>query len=170
MGDVPLVECRQLALGDESGTARLFVSAADSSTSSLHPETFAISQMRSTESYEVTVDTLDRVADRLGIGRIDLLKIDVEGHELAVLNGARELLGRGALRMIQFEFGERNLASRTFLRDFVDLLGDYQVLRLTPHGLRRLSYGPADEVFLLEAHYVARRRPPAELASPLRGT
>jgi hypothetical protein len=82
----------------------------------------------------------------------------VEGHELEVLKGARELLGRKALRMIQFEFGERNLASRTFLRDFVNVLEDYDVFRLTPRGLTTLSYGPADELFLSEANYLAARR------------
>jgi FkbM family methyltransferase len=40
----------------------------------------------------VPVETLDAVADRLGIGKVDVVKIDVEGAEVKVLEGARKVL------------------------------------------------------------------------------
>ncbi len=33
------------------------------------------------------------------------LKLDIEGHELAALQGAQKLLSRGAVDVIQFELG-----------------------------------------------------------------
>lgn len=43
---------------------------------------------------EVEVDTLDRLVAKLALDRVDLVKIDVEGGELAVLRGGRESLRR----------------------------------------------------------------------------
>jgi FkbM family methyltransferase len=47
--------------------------------------------------------TLDSYTKELGISRIDLLKIDVEGHELDVLVGATSLLCNKAIHKIIFE-------------------------------------------------------------------
>jgi FkbM family methyltransferase len=40
----------------------------------------------------VDCDSLCNIIERLGIGKIKLMKIDVEGHEESVLNGMAELL------------------------------------------------------------------------------
>lgn len=152
--------CHRLALGEGHGTASLYSEPASAVFSSLHPEAFGAPGHEVSRVDEVELETLDRVAERLGLGRIDLLKVDVEGHELSVLKGARELLDRRLIEVVQFEFGERNLASRTFLRDFFELLGaDFELFRVTPHGLRRLTYRPAAEIFVLEANYLAVRGP-----------
>lgn len=45
------------------------------------------------ERLTVPLTTLDVALDRLGIGSVDLLKVDVEGGELAVFQGAAKLLG-----------------------------------------------------------------------------
>lgn len=54
----------------------------------------------------VAVRTLDDLAAELAIDRIDLLKIDVEGHEPAVLRGATELLARRAIGAVLCEFND----------------------------------------------------------------
>lgn len=43
---------------------------------------------------EVEVTTLDAFVAQAGLERVDLLKIDVQGHELEVLSGARETIDR----------------------------------------------------------------------------
>jgi FkbM family methyltransferase len=53
----------------------------------------------------VTVDTVDQFAGREGINRIGLLKVDTEGHDLAVLEGAGRMLRREAIDLIQVEAG-----------------------------------------------------------------
>jgi FkbM family methyltransferase len=52
------------------------------------------------EGCEVTLETLD---DLFAGDRFDVVKIDVEGHEAAVLAGARRMLERHAIRDIVFE-------------------------------------------------------------------
>ena len=154
----PRTSCYPVALGERSGAARLFSEDASSVFTSFYEDAFGAPGHEITRVDEVEVRTLDEVAGEVGIDAIDLLKVDVEGHELAVLKGARGLLGAGAIGAVQFEFGERSLYARTFLRDFFELLGPgFSFSRVTPHGLRALEYSPAAEVFVQEANYFAAR-------------
>jgi FkbM family methyltransferase len=151
--------CHRLALSAEQGSARLYTNRDGSPLGSLHPEAFELIADTATTTHEVDVETLDRVSQEQHIDQIGLLKVDVEGHELAVLEGARKLFERDAIAVVQFEFGARNLASRSYLRDFVTLLGpDYQLFRVTPRGLTPLHYEPSDEMFLEETNYAALKR------------
>src|SRR5260221_1686639 len=54
----------------------------------------------------VSVQTLDSAAEQMGIERIDLMKIDVEGYETRVLAGATRLLKEGRVRAILCEFND----------------------------------------------------------------
>lgn len=53
----------------------------------------------------VRVETVDGYATREQISRVGLLKIDTEGYDLAVLEGAQSLLAAGAIDLIQVEAG-----------------------------------------------------------------
>ena len=63
--------------------------------------------------------------------------------------GAKHLLEKRKINYIQFEFGEHNLVSRVFFRDFFDLLNDcYDIYRVLPRGLRKIKKYTTDlEVF-----------------------
>lgn len=50
---------------------------------------------------------------------IDLLKLDAEGHELQILQGAKRLLAGRMIRAIQFEFGGANIDYRTFFQEII---------------------------------------------------
>ncbi len=83
---VTAVNC---ALGAAAGSAELLVPDGLTTMGSLRPEwTPGDGQ----PGLKVDVDTIDRVAKTLGICRIDLLKVDVEGLELDVLQGAHETI------------------------------------------------------------------------------
>jgi len=56
---------------------------------------------------EVPVETLDSIMENMGVDRIDFMKIDVEGHEPRVLEGARRLLREKRIRAILCEFNAR---------------------------------------------------------------
>jgi len=57
---------------------------------SVHPK----HRGRLVSTAHATVDTLDAFVARQGIARLDLIKMDVDGHELPVLQGGRETLRR----------------------------------------------------------------------------
>jgi len=110
-------------------------------------------------SEEVVVITMDNFCREHAIDRIDLLKLDVEGHELAALQGAAEMLARGTVRFVQFEFGGCNLDSRTNFRDFWELLSPrYAIYRVLRKGLYQVPfYSELDEIFTT-VNFLAERR------------
>ena len=78
--------------------------------------------------------TLDNFISSAQIKKIDLLKIDTEGHELSVLKSATNALRSGNIMAIQFEFNEMNIESRVFMKDFFNILPEYDFFRLLPDG------------------------------------
>jgi FkbM family methyltransferase len=81
------------ALGNRAGKAILQVSGAERPGHNTMGW-FAYSDTPHAYSIEVGVTTLDEIAKTHGLERIDLVKIDVEGSETAVLQGAQEALRR----------------------------------------------------------------------------
>ena len=83
------VEILDTAMGSKAGQAELFVAAGrETGCNSLRPPA-----VRGTpKKVSVPVDTLDEFLSRRGIERVDFIKMDVEGAELSVMQGAEYLL------------------------------------------------------------------------------
>ena len=89
----------------------------------------------------VPVDTLDAYTDRLGLKSIDVLKVDVEGYEPFVFQGASRLLSEGRIEAIVCEVNEPLLRLRGFTRlDLTSLLAEYGFVPrvVPPTGARKL--------------------------------
>lgn len=149
----PRVRLLPFGLGDEDrDDAQLHADRPGSPHGSLYAR--AGLDQESTEA--VQLRRLDRICAQLGIGRIDYLKVDAEGHDVAVLAGAGALLHPDSIGAIQFEHGGTAPDARVFLRDFFDLLVPaYRVHRILPDGLWPIErYSEVEEVSLY-ANYVA---------------
>ena len=85
-------------------------------------------------SRNIRIITLDAFVREHGIDRIQMLKVDTEGNEMAVFQGGEKTIRSGAIDVIQFEFNEMNVISRTFFKDFFDFLPEYDFFRLTHQG------------------------------------
>lgn len=89
-----------------------------------------------TESEQIELTTLDSYCAANAVKIIDFLKVDVEGAELAVLNGGRRMFEEGRVRTVLFEFGGCNIDARTFFRDFFRFFRGHRgrIFRITPSG------------------------------------
>ena len=101
-----------------------------------------------------------------GIERISFLKIDAEGSEHLVLDGLENTLRNDRIDLIQFEYGEFNIASRTLLRDFYGKLENFHLGRLFPRWVEFSSWHKDLENFKT-ANYVAVRKDLTDLKSLL---
>jgi FkbM family methyltransferase len=100
------------------------------------------------EEIKFTSDTLDNFCFLNKINQIDFLKIDTEGSEYDILLGSTKMLVEKKINIIQFEFNEMNIISRVFLKDYYELLCDYNIYRITPKKLIPLiDYKTENEIF-----------------------
>ena len=88
------------------------------------------------EVIEVETTTVEVEAAARGIDHIDLLKIDVEGFDLAVLKGALALLRERRVAVVQFEYNWRWKFNRAYLSDVFDLMEGlpYRLGKVVPGG------------------------------------
>ncbi|HVO72470.1 MAG TPA: FkbM family methyltransferase [Ignavibacteriaceae bacterium] len=105
-------------LGNKEGTAELFYEKEGSGLASLTKRNLSHFNIDFNKSEEVRITTIDSYCALMNVNRIDLLKIDVEGHELEVLEGAVKMFEKKSIRMATFEFGGCNIDTRTYYRDF----------------------------------------------------
>ena len=134
-----------LGCGDTSCRAQMFdvAEGAGSELASVVPGVTA-SYGEASSVFEIELITIDEYADREGLARIDYLKIDVEGFELSVLKGAEEMIRGRRIAMIQIEFNDAHVLSRTSVEDLQQALPGYGIHRLLYSGdLLPLSGHPA---------------------------
>lgn len=139
------------ALGKEIGSADLYSNEAGSGLASLTRRRLDHFAIDFSKVENVVVRTLDDYCAVCGVGHIDLLKIDVEGHELDVLYGAESMFKANAIDMVTFEFGGCNIDTRTFFQDFFYFFSEMNmaIYRITPSGylMRIAKYSEICEQF-----------------------
>lgn len=91
------VSCFQLALSDAVGTATMYVTEDDDSSSLLKPGSGQLALSRRSRILRTEAVVLDEIRNRPELqtmGKRSLLKIDSQGSELMVLRGADSVLNR----------------------------------------------------------------------------
>ncbi len=146
------VEVINAAVGDQDGPVDFwdFADVAPrkseqptSQLASVHKEIIEDLYHQPAKKYSVRMVALDTFAKDEGIRHIDILKIDAEGSELAVLQGAERLLKEKRIDIIQFEFNETHAYAGVLMKDFVDILKEYELFRLLPEQMLPLgTYRP----------------------------
>jgi FkbM family methyltransferase len=158
-GAHPRIRAYHCAMGAQKGIGKIYV-ASDSRKSSInHPR-------GGDHTEQIDLATLDEFTRGAGIQNIDFLKIDTEGHEFDVLQGATSLLQAQRIQLLMLECeliptdaGFTPLASvATFLERFsYHLFGVYDQ-QLDWNGTRRIQY--------LNAMFVSAETATTGLAKP----
>jgi FkbM family methyltransferase len=137
------------AVSETEGAATLFSNEPGSGLGSL--------TQRKLDHFNIPFDTKENVSlirfedywkAKLSGRHIDLLKLDIEGHELSALRGFGQALDN--ISVIQFEFGGCNIDTRTFFQDFWYFFTNahFQLYRITPIGAEHIDrYRERDEFF-----------------------
>jgi FkbM family methyltransferase len=150
-----------VGLSDRVGVVPVAFNGRYDTTSSINPflagDLFAHDEVQFIEGHITTVDKLISS----GTPAPDMIKIDVEGHEAAVIDGAQVLLTSDhAPALVQFEYGATWIAaSRTLYNVQAKLeAAGYSVGRLFPRHVEFKGYEVADETFRM-GNMVATRVP-----------
>lgn len=148
----------KLGMGNKQGLTKIWDFADDaklkdtqptSTLASLYKEVIEKYHGQKVKSFNIKITTLDEFTKKNSIKTIDFIKIDTEGNEFQILLGAKNLIRTDKIRVIQFEFNEMNAYSKTFFKDFYDLLTNFRFYRLLPDGPVELGeYRPLNyEIF-----------------------
>lgn len=149
-----------IGIGKERGELTLYYNTPGSGLASLTKRNLSHIGVDFNESEVVEIDTIDEYCTNNFIDRINLLKVDIEGHELDAFAGAKKMFDRKAIDIVTFEFGGCNIDTRTFFRDFWYFVNenDMRLFRITPSGYLFPidSYREANEQFRT-ANFIAMR-------------
>jgi FkbM family methyltransferase len=155
-----LITVVPLALSDRAGSATLFSNEPGSGLGSL--------TKRNLEHFNIAFEAMEAVntirfedywSETLQGRPLDLVKIDIEGHEFAALNGFGRALD--ATKILQFEFGGCNIDTRTYFQDFWYFFKErnFETFRITPLGAEKLTrYKESDEYFGTTNYIAANKR------------
>jgi len=155
-----LITVVPLALSDRAGSATLFSNEPGSGLGSL--------TKRNLEHFNIAFEAVEAVntirfedywSESLQGRPLDLVKIDIEGHEFAALNGFGRALD--ATKILQFEFGGCNIDTRTYFQDFWYFFKErnFETFRITPLGAEKLTrYKESDEYFGTTNYIAANKR------------
>lgn len=109
-------------LSDNPGEIKIFFSREKDPWSSVYKRNLKHYGLEFEKFQIVRMERGEDYIKQKNLQHINFVKIDTEGHDLHVLLGFGDFLNAEFIDFIQFEYGEVMIDSRTFLRDFFDLL------------------------------------------------
>jgi FkbM family methyltransferase len=161
------VKLHKMAMSSEPGTGKMHISGNKAGTNALVRDDHSDSNL-----IDVTVVTGDIFAADHALEFIDLIKIDAEGHDLAVISGMSALLAAGKIGIVQFEYNHLWLFTGASLARVFDAVKNwpYDVARVTSNGLEIFPCWNPEMDRFFECNYALVKRPPAAALGAKMGT
>lgn len=124
------IKLLQFAMSNSNGDIELFHSAVDQCNSVKEP------WQATGTSEKVACRKLDTLCEEQGLEHVHILKVDTEGHDVEVLEGAKGMLEKGAIDLILVECG--------FLPDDPHHANFYSIAELLkPYGFNLAGFSDA---------------------------
>jgi FkbM family methyltransferase len=143
------IKPQQMAVTDRIGTVDFNISSSSQTNSLLD---WQVEGRAYTSVVKVESTTLDAYCERAAIEKIDILKLDIEGSEIAALRGARNLLEEGRVKLIYLEWTMvRPRVGQATLSELMAFLSDYNFLLFNLYNEAVSSLGQlqaGDAIFL----------------------
>jgi FkbM family methyltransferase len=134
------VRLNHFGLGSASEERTMYVYDEAVGSNSLYRRVGLSADQRAEET--VRLATFDDYCASENVERVDFVKIDVEGHELSVLRGAKRMLFESRVGVVQFEYGGCYIDARVLLRDIWQLVDEakqgYAFYKIFPERLERI--------------------------------
>jgi FkbM family methyltransferase len=131
------VKLNNIGIGKEESEAVLHYDSVGSGLASLTKRKLDHFNIDFSKEEKIRINTIDNYCSEQAISHIHLLKIDIEGHELDALAGAKGMFATKSIDIVTFEFGGCNIDTRTFFRDFWYFFSqelNFDIFRITPSG------------------------------------
>jgi FkbM family methyltransferase len=147
--------CYNFGFGESECTKKLFFEVPGSASATLIDKNGVSQNQKLSKSELVKISTIEKFIRANSELIPDVLKLDVEGFELLCLQGALEYLKH--IRIVQFEFGQINIETRTFFRDYWNFftLRNFSIYRVTTKAPFAIpSYSEDLETFAV-TNYIA---------------
>ena len=146
------IELAQLALSNKAGKMSFIITGEATGTNHLVGE----DNNDEGSTTEVEVSTVDEYCVAHKIDHIDLLKIDAEGFDIFVIAGAKRMLEEERISIVQFEYGDLYVRTRSYLLDAFKLVKGtrYKVGRVSNRGIELFSEWDGDLERFYSANYV----------------
>jgi len=138
------IHVNNFGLSDENAITHIFYDKEGSGLASLYKRKLKHYKINFDKSEKILLKRADSYIQENELTHIDLVKVDVEGHELNVFWGFGEYLNGDFIDFIQFEYGGANLDSKTSLLDIYSYLEDrgFIIAKIYPQGLEIRDYKP----------------------------
>lgn len=154
-----------LGVGNRVQDLEIHYNPEASSHALFSTEVAAVPYLANENTRTIPVTTLDSYCnDRLGKAKVDFIKIDTEGFEAEVLQGAKQLLENHRPMAVQIEFNWHHMFRSHSLYYLASFLPEYEVFQLIPGGMsRRDAKDPLSNLFMF-SNFVFLRK---DLVQPL---
>lgn len=121
----PFVIMNECCLGNQNGLQTIYIPQWSVGLSSLIKRPVFEQLGQQIFTLDIQCQTLDTYCDKNGISEIDFIKIDVEGAEKMIFEGATNLLKEKKIKCGIFEVGQTLLDANTSEQEIISLLEGY---------------------------------------------